>query len=284
MRAAAYDRTMSTPRVTITGFRPFPGVPVNPSALLVEALEREAAWPSATKAQAHFHLLDTHYRSVGDGIAALLDNAPDALVMTGYSRHATGLVLETRATDHCLPDRPDQSGWCPPVAETDPRLRDNHAVDFSALIGALAAEGLAAELSSDAGSYVCNHAYWHALEIIAQRQLPTRAIFVHLPALEGMDEAPECSGAMTLEAMQRGIGLVVRGLFWDFEFLPAGAQVDEVHPGGGACAARRDSKGLSTGQRAGLRRNKSTGEASHPAACRKMECYARVLHALARQA
>jgi pyroglutamyl-peptidase len=66
------------------------------------------------------------------------------------------------------------------ILEGAPDLYETPA-PLAALRDRLLAEGAAARISDDAGTYVCNHAYFTALHAIAQRALPTRCLFMHLP-------------------------------------------------------------------------------------------------------
>jgi pyroglutamyl-peptidase len=43
--------------------------------------------------------------------------------------------------------------------------------------------------SHDAGSFVCNHLYYSVLDYVAQHQLPTQALFVHVPILTTQNQA-----------------------------------------------------------------------------------------------
>lgn len=203
---------MSLPSAILTGFRPFPAVSVNPSALLVEAVSRDPGFARAAGVRLETRLLDTVYGGLRDRIARLLDRAPDALVLTGYSTLARGFKLETAATSLCSPDFADASGWCPPRPRDPVSSTANRAVDFPGLLDALRAAEVPAGLSEDAGAYVCNHAYWHALDLVARRGLATRVLFLHVPAIEGMDNAPAGAAAMDFATMRRGLAVVLRAL------------------------------------------------------------------------
>jgi pyroglutamyl-peptidase len=49
------------------------------------------------------------------------------------------------------------------------------------LIGLDLKANLKYEISEDAGSYLCNFAYFKALQTIKQHQLQTQCLFVHVP-------------------------------------------------------------------------------------------------------
>ena len=196
-------------RVVVTGFRGFPGVELNPSQAVVEALEQS---PGLLPKHAECRLLDTAYEAVARTLEAILADPPTALVLTGYSSLARGFKLERRASDVCSPAFADALGFRPPErpgAAVD--LRQS-SCDFAAIEAALLAEGITCELSDDAGEYVCNYAYHLALSRIAEGGLPTRAVFVHVPAVAGTPLAQGSASAMALTEMARGVALIARML------------------------------------------------------------------------
>lgn len=196
------------PRLVLTGFGHFPGVPENPTQAMLEAFRKD---PQGLPQPHRLALLDVAYRSAGSVLDGLLDPAPDALVMTGYSRHATKVTLEARATDYCSPDQPDISGFVPPLkADPAPPLTTN--APLAALSMLLEDAGIAAEISQDAGGYLCNHSYRHALDRVAEQGLPTKVLFVHLPALEGTELAQDAAGTISRADAIRALVLIVAKL------------------------------------------------------------------------
>ena len=196
----------------ITGFRPFPGVPNNPSSLLLESLRTDSGWVEDPSVSTRFILLDTVYEGLAETIEQALAAEPDALVMTGYSALATGLKLETSARDCFTVEKPDASGFLPATSEASNVCALNEGIDFDAMTSALEQSGVDACLSDDAGAYVCNRAYWLALELIRRERLRTRALFVHIPAIDGMADAPEGARRMSLADLRRGMGIIVEQL------------------------------------------------------------------------
>ncbi len=194
-------------QLVLTGFRAFPGVPENPSQVLVEHL---AANDRLLPDDTHCQLLDVHYASVGDEIDRLLALRPQAILLTGYSSLATGVTLESRATGLCAEDKPDAQGTIFASREDD--TLHHHGLDLDALAASLVGKGIIAEVSQDAGQYLCNFSYRHALAAIAARRCGTRALFVHVPALKGTPLAREAAAAMPLDMLAGALGLIGRQL------------------------------------------------------------------------
>lgn len=189
----------------ITAFEPFPGVPDNPTETLLRSF---AQMDDDVLSTARHVILPTRYDVAPARMLEALDFEASAVIMTGYSNRATALTLESRSTSASLPDRPDSAGYCPlpsdaPVAVHDTRL------DLGAMVAALTAEGLDAEISDDAGSYVCNHVYHAALSGPCHSDgIP--GLFVHIPALPGTPLAGTAAGTMSLKDMQKGMGIIAR--------------------------------------------------------------------------
>ncbi|HEX7709640.1 MAG TPA: hypothetical protein VF418_01755 [Sphingomonadaceae bacterium] len=194
------------PLVVVTAFGAFLDVRDNPAELVLRTLKIEGLGDDVT---AQFELLDTAYSSVSRRIADLLAQRPAALVMIGYSRHAATLTLERRATNRRSLEHPDEAGFLPHAPPEREVALDNRGIDFAKLVDALAARGISAEVSDDAGDYVCNHCYFEALGAIIGVGLMTRAVFVHIPALEGGELG---AGTMPLARMVEAVRLIAREL------------------------------------------------------------------------
>jgi pyroglutamyl-peptidase len=178
-------------------------VPANPTQALVEHLSASPALlPSGTR----LALLDVAYQSTPAAIDGLLDQFPATLVLTGYSHRATGVTLEACATTLCAADKPDVMGYVAAPLAGDALTTP---VDLTALAATLVAAGLPAEISRDAGQYLCNYVYRHALAQVAARALSTQVLFVHLPAISETPLAAEAATSLPLADMARAVALLV---------------------------------------------------------------------------
>lgn len=196
-------------RVVVTGFRAFPGVSHNPSQQLVEALrEEQDLLPDGSECR----LIDVAYSAVTPALDAILDDPPAALVLTGFSAQATGLRLESRAHDFCSPSHEDAFGFVPPSAGAVREYQEQLRADLHLIAAGLRQDGIDCAVSTDAGAYICNHSYYSALKRVAAEDLPTLAVFVHIPAISGTALAQSSAGAMGLDTMMRGISRIAAGL------------------------------------------------------------------------
>ena len=152
-------------RVVLAGFGPFPGAPFNPSAKLVAALARKRR-PALADVSRTTHVFATTYAAVDRDLPKLFAQKPDLILMFGLAGRRRHLCIEMRARNAASALYPDASGWRPQRAAIERRGPDTlgGSAPFAVLIHAARATGFPVSLSRDAGRYLCNYAYWQALD------------------------------------------------------------------------------------------------------------------------
>ncbi len=170
-------------RVVLAGFGPFPGAPFNPSTLLVEALARRRR-PALAGIERTTHIFATAYAAVDRDVPKLFATKPDIVLIFGLAGRRRALCIETQARNAVSVLFPDATGCRPKsgiIAEGEPRSRRGNA-PFARLLSAVRSLGVPARLSRDAGRYLCNYAYWRALE----RSIGSGPLvqFIHIPPVK----------------------------------------------------------------------------------------------------
>lgn len=165
-------------RILVTSFEPFGGDPENASSLA--AAELLGNWHGQHELVGEVLPVvfdDAHLR------AAVAQHRPDLVVALGEAGGRRALTPERRAANEMRARIPDNAG-AQPVGEILPGQADAEAsVDVDALVARMRAAGWAAQVSDDAGRFVCNFVAYHAY------RLPMPAVFVHVPALRSGGEA-----------------------------------------------------------------------------------------------
>lgn len=164
-------------RILITGFGRFPGAAANPSGPLARTLARRRR-PAFSGCTLAAHVFATAYADIDQNLPALLArHRPDVLLMFGLAGKERGLRIETRAGNRVSAIHPDAAGRVPPrgLIAPAPPSRAGRAPGV-ALRAAALGQSVPARLSRDAGAYVCNYLYWHALAA----PVPLVAL-VHIP-------------------------------------------------------------------------------------------------------
>ncbi len=169
------------PTVLVTGFEPFGGDDLNPSALVA----RELSGRRIAGATVAARILPVEL----DGLEAALDAAlgslpapPRAVVALGLAASEAVIRLERVAlnvADFSIPDNAGALARNRPLEPGGPDGRLSR-LPLVAILGALLARGIPARLSETAGLYLCNAAMYRLLGRLPAG-LPCG--FVHLPPL-----------------------------------------------------------------------------------------------------
>lgn len=175
-------------RLLVTGFGPFPTMPRNPSAALAERVAASPRW-ALHRIDARCHILTTAYAAIGGELAPALDEGADALLMIGVAGRARRVRIETRATSRRSLLFPDASGERPDLP-TAPRVEAARRTMLAGptALDLLVRRGVGCCLSRDAGRYLCNASYFHALG-----RMPS-AIFIHIPKPSPVRPGPRRGG------------------------------------------------------------------------------------------
>lgn len=168
--------------VLATGFGPFPKVPVNPTETLMADL---AANPPDLGPDVDFRteVLPTEYAGLGDRVAALgRKHAPHVAVHFGVSAKDKAIRLERLARNVVNTGRVDAAGALPVsgVLLSGARARRTR-LPIGAIFTALQQAGIPVFLSDDAGGYLCNALFFHAVAGLSPPYAPKTTGFVHVP-------------------------------------------------------------------------------------------------------
>ncbi len=203
------------PTVLITGFDAFGGDAVNPSWLVAQALSGETIEGHRVVAAQ----LPTEFVNSGKRLAALLRrHKPELVLCLGLAGGRAHLSLERIAINVQDARIADNVGTQPmdvPIVSRGPAAYFS-TLPIKAMQQAMAGQGVAAEISQTAGTFVCNHVFYllmHQLHnaVSAPRQsIPSkrsnkarpspRAGFIHVPYLPDQGEPH-----MALDDMARGV-------------------------------------------------------------------------------
>jgi pyroglutamyl-peptidase len=171
--------------VLLTGFGPFPGAPFNPTGALVRRLARIRR-PRFADVRLVTHVFPTRYRAVDRDLPKLLAEwAPDAILMFGLAARTPHIRVESRARNAMsalIRDTEGHVSFATSIVAGGPA-----ALAFAPLtqrlLRAARTARVSAQISRDAGTYLCNYLSWRALEAAAKPGGPRVVAFVHVPKL-----------------------------------------------------------------------------------------------------
>lgn len=196
----------SRSRVLLTGFDAFGGDAINPSWLAVRALHgRQMAGHAVVAA----HLPTVFGEALRALHVLLVKHQPALVICVGQAGGRSALSLERIAINVDDAPIPDNAGAQPidaPVAAGAPAAYFS-TLPIKAMLGALQREGLPAEVSQTAGTFVCNHVFYGLMHTIAANPelRHTRGGFVHVPWLP-----EQGTPNMALDDVVRGLRVAVR--------------------------------------------------------------------------
>jgi len=189
----------------VTGFEPFDGAGVNPSAEVAKRLDGRRLGGAEIRAA----ILPVHHVGAAAAVEALLDaHDPAAVVHLGLAGERAQIALERIAINLMDYSIPDNAGW---QARDEPCVAGGPAAYWStlplrAMLEAVHAAGVPAYRSATAGTYLCNFVMYTTLHALAGRLELRPAGFIHLPRLPSM-VAPGNSDEPSMD-----LGLMLRGV------------------------------------------------------------------------
>jgi pyroglutamyl-peptidase len=199
-------------KVLLTGFEPFGSSQVNPSAQVVGRLARDGV----SGVTLHSAILPVDRQG---GPATLLNAVralhPDAILCLGEATRRMAISIERVALNLLDYRMADNTGH---QAIDEPIVPDGPAAYFvtlpvRAMLEAVRAAGIPAELSLSAGAFLCNQVTYELLHYLTTYQLDIPAGFVHVPALpEQVTNAYPPVPSMALETMTCGIRAAIGAL------------------------------------------------------------------------
>jgi len=154
------------------------------------------------------HVLPVVYAEIAPRLAALTQaRAPDAILHFGLAARRKAFCVETRAMNRINPLHRDAAGAGAPCRAVIPGAAPIAKSTFpsSRIAAALARAGITAELSIDAGDYICNQTLYLSLAATRARSIG----FIHVPRLARRSRSPAKARRPTLEEAMRAAVIAI---------------------------------------------------------------------------
>lgn len=195
--------------VLLTGFEPFAGDPANPSGEAVRAVA--ASWSGPARLIAE--VLPVTFAGAAARMRELVaQHSPDIVIATGLAGGRAKIGIERVAINLQDARIPDNAG-AQPVDE--PSVAGAPAAMFAtlpakAVAAGIREAGIPAEVSYTAGTFVCNHVMFTALDAVPAG---VAAGFVHVPWATGQGRGqPELALEDIVRALQIAIEVAGSGV------------------------------------------------------------------------
>lgn len=170
---------MTIKTILVTGFSGFPGMPINPTATLVQRLPKRL--PECLHGvRFHYAVLPPEWRAREEKTQRLINEVdPVAVVHFGVDGSRRSINIETLARNWASTIRADAAGDVAPrrlLAKSGTPNR-RASLPVRSLQRSARRSGVDVRLSVNAGDYLCNATLWDTLGTGRQ------AVFVHVPSL-----------------------------------------------------------------------------------------------------
>jgi pyroglutamyl-peptidase len=195
------------PRILLTGFTPFDNQEINPSWEAVRALDGKYIGDH----QVVSRLLPTAFADSQRELDSMVSEfEPSILLGVGQAGGRSRLSLE-RVAINVQDARIADNAGAQPIDEAV--VAGGPAAYFStlpikAMLKALLDEGLPAEVSNTAGTFVCNHVAYLMLHIAASHR-GMRAGFIHIPYLPAQAAHVSNAPSMSKDDVVKGLSMAL---------------------------------------------------------------------------
>jgi pyroglutamyl-peptidase len=190
-------------RVLVTGFEPFGGDAINPSEETVRNLPR---WVGGARV-ATAVLPVVYYASLRMLLRRIALERPDAVICMGLAGGRAGISFETNAVNIDEARIPDNDGRQPraEAVRKGGRAALPPTLPLRDMTRALARRRIPWELSSSAGTFLCNHVFYGLVDHVHTVDPSLRGGFVHLPFVREQRAAHPGAPVVDLDMLVRGI-------------------------------------------------------------------------------
>lgn len=199
--------------ILLTGFGPYGNTPVNPAQSVAQMLDGETIAGARVVGRI---VPNTFFKSIASTTALIDEQKPELVIMMGEYGGRAMITVEriaqnfNDATRYGLADNDGVAPLNEPTAPDGP-VAYFATAPIRAMVKAMRAAGVPADISDAAGTLVCNHLMYGVLHHIATRGLSLRAGWIHLPALpcvaalESNLNMPSMSADTSAQGVRSGI-------------------------------------------------------------------------------
>lgn len=196
-------------KVLLTGFEAFGGEQNNPSA---DAVMQLCAQPAPAGIQWQALVLPVEFQRSAQLLRQTLqDYQPDLVLSIGQAGGRTAISLEQVAINLLEARIADNAGWQPSGLAVVPQGPTAYftTLPVKAIRQALQSEGIPAEISYSAGTYVCNALMYNLMHQL-QQQPQCRGGFIHIPYSPAQAAVKPGCASMAISTVVEALQLIVQ--------------------------------------------------------------------------
>lgn len=192
-------------KILLTGFNQFSSLSANPSEAIVQQVAQNCRIEGVRLVT---EVLPTEFVRAGNRIRELIRTlVPDAAIALGVARGTDCVRLERVALNIDDSETPDNLGDTPISRIIQPRgpVAYWSTLPLGRLMDVWKGLGVPVEISSHAGTYVCNHAFYSARHEIERLNAAAQCGLIHVPLMLEQAEAIGTAFALPLAVMAEAV-------------------------------------------------------------------------------
>ncbi|MEG0107701.1 MAG: pyroglutamyl-peptidase I [Lachnospiraceae bacterium] len=198
-------------KVLVTGFDPFGGEAVNPAYEAVKRLPKEIAGAVVTTIE-----IPTVYWKSGIVLEkSIMKEEPDVVLCVGQAGGRSNITVEKVAINLAEARIKDNEGAQPidKPLEIDGAAAYFASIPVKAIVGHMKRNGIPANISYTAGTFVCNDVMYHLLYMIDKKYKRLKGGFIHVPfAPEQVIDKPDGTPSMSVEMITKGLECAIEAI------------------------------------------------------------------------
>ena len=187
--------------ILLSCFEPFGGEAINSSLEVCRLLESEG------RSDLKICILPVVWKSAPEILLKEIEKWNPRVVLAFGQAKRRGISLEKRAQnldDFRIPDNAGQQILAQKIIISAPESLSS-TLPLEDIFASLKKEQIPVELSQSAGSFVCNHLFFHLQDALAREKVISG--FIHLPILP--EQAREGEFSMALDKQLRALLLII---------------------------------------------------------------------------
>ncbi len=204
---------MTMKKLLLTGFEPFLNYTVNPTMKIVEELNGLTIGDY----KIHSEVLSVDFSKSGDELLAHIERLqPDAVISLGLAGGRYKMTPE-RIAINIKDGEPDNLGNIPVDEAIHPDGKSAYmsTLPVRDMVNHLLANGLPAEISNSAGTYLCNNVMYEGLAYAEKNNPSMLSGFLHIPASHKLAIQNGKMPSWSHEDLKKGVQLCIEMLTKD---------------------------------------------------------------------
>lgn len=195
-------------KILLTGFDPFGEEDMNPATEVLKSFKQK----NIENYEIETIEIPTVYKKSFEKIKKEINKIqPDVVISLGQAGGRTDISIERIAINLDDYRIEDNEGNKPidEIISPDGKNAYFSTLPVKKMVENIKKEGIPAEISNSAGTFVCNHVMYCVLDYVNKNDLDIKAGFIHIPFLPSQVVDKKNKASMSLETIKKGLKIAM---------------------------------------------------------------------------